>query len=106
MNRTRRTAFFLLLAATALWLVAATVDRRTEVVIENLGHHLRFAVAGTELVIPDTIASVDRITIRAADSIDRPGAILLEIDHDGASERRPVPRRFATSPGDPAPMGD
>ena len=102
----RRRLWPWLLAATVAWLVAATIDRSTEVVIENLGRHLRFSVAGTELVVPDAMVSVDRVTIRAADSIDRPGAILLEIDHDGGIERLPVHRRFPFSSGTPAPVGD
>ena len=95
-----------LVAATVLWLVAALVDRRTDVVIENLGHHLRFAVAGTELVFPDSIQSVDRITLHAADSIDRPGALRLEIDHDGGIENLPISRRFGLSREAHAPVGD
>lgn len=95
-----------LVAATALWLVAAAVDRRTEVVIEHLGHHLRFAVAGTELVVPGSIASVDRITINAAESVDPPGAVLFEVEHDGVIERPPIARRFPFSSDDPTPVGD
>jgi len=105
-DQSRRSLLPWLLAATALWLIAAGIDRRTEVVIENLGRHLRFSVAGTELIVPDAMVSVDRITIRAADSIDRPGAILVEIDHDGGIERLPIHRRFPFPSGTPAPVGD
>jgi len=95
-----------LLAATVLWLIAAAADRRTEVVIESLGQHLRFVVAGTELVVPGTIASVDRITIDAAESIDRPGATLFELEHDGEIDLLPVPRRFPSLSDEPPPVGD
>lgn len=94
------------LAAAALWLIAAGIDRRTEVVIENIGSHLRFSVAGTELVVSDTIDSVERLTIHAADSIDRPGVILLEIDHDGRTEEFPTSPRFSFPEDTPAPVGD
>lgn len=105
-NRSRRLALPWLVAAAVLWILAAAADRRTEVIIENLGRHLRFAVAGTELVVPDTIASVEKIRLSAADSIDPPGAILLEIDHAGGIERRPIPRRPAVPWVGPAPVGD
>ena len=105
-NRSRRLLALWLLAAPALWLIAAGIDRRTEVVIENLGSHLRFSVAGTDLVVTDTIDSVGRITIHAADSIDRPGAILLEIDHDGGVEELRSRRRFSFPEDTPTPVGD
>ena len=105
-NRSRRSLPLWIVAAAALWLFAAGIDRRTEVVIEDLGGHLRFTVAGTDLVIPDTIDSVDRITIHAADSIDRPGALLFEIDHDGGVDRLETRRRFTFPPNTPAPVGD
>jgi len=95
-----------LLAATVLWLVAAAIDRRTEVTIENLGHHLRFAVAGTELVLPDTIQSVERITIYTENSIDSPGALRFEINHESGIEHLPITRRFRFSSNAPAPVGD
>ncbi len=73
-----------------IWLVAAIIDRPTEVTIENIGGHLRFNVAGTELVIDEPGISVERITIHAADPIDRAGALRLEIDHDGLTEHLPL----------------
>ena len=106
-SRTRwQTPLLWLAAAPLLWLAAAAVDRRTEVVIENLGAHLRFAVAGTELVLPSTIQTVGRITIHAARSIDPPGGGVLELRHDGGVERWRLPRRFAPAADSPPPVGD
>jgi len=78
-----------LVTAVLLWLAAALIDRPTEVIIDNIGNHLRFNVADTELILPGAMFSVERITIHAADSIARPGAVVLEIDHDGTMERLP-----------------
>jgi len=102
----RRSVLPWLVAATALWLIAAAIDRRTVVVIESLGDHVRFAVAGTELVLPGTFASLDRITIEAADSIDHPGAVALALEHDGRIEPLPVARRFPVVSAEPPPVAD
>jgi hypothetical protein len=95
-----------LTAAVLLWLGAAVVDRDTEVTIENLGNHLRFNVAGTELVLPGAMTSVERITIHAADRIVRPGAVRLEIEGDGVTRSLPFDRLPSAFPEPPAPVGD
>ncbi|MEE4273420.1 MAG: glycosyltransferase family 39 protein [Thermoanaerobaculales bacterium] len=95
-----------LLAAAALWIIGAAVDRRSEVLIENLGGHLRFAVAGTELVVPTVDGRVDGVTLWAADSIQPPRVRSWEIVHDDATERPPLPRMEPRRDGDPAPVGD
>ena len=82
------------------------IDRPTEVTIENLGGHLRFTVAGTDLVIDKPGVSVERITIHAADPIERSGAFRLEIDHDGVIERLPLMRDHSVLLGATAPVGD
>ncbi len=89
-----------------IWLVAAIIDRPTEVTIESLGGHLRFNVAGTELVLAEPGVSVERITIHAADPIERSGALLLEIDHDGVIERLPLEGDPSALLDAPAQVGD
>jgi hypothetical protein len=105
-NRTRRRPLLWLGAAVLLWLAAAAIDRRTVVVIDNLGDHLRFAVAGTELVVPGAIARVDAITLWMADSIDPPGVLHWRVSHGGETTELTAPRRFDRSRSDPAPVGD
>jgi len=95
-----------LLAAAALWLIAAVVDRRTEVVIENLGDHLRFEVAGTDVVVLNTISSVNRLTLWATDSIDPPRSYRWEITHDGVTDELPATPQPTRTLSDPAPVGD
>jgi hypothetical protein len=106
-NRFRpRTAALLLVAAAALWLAAALVDRRTEVVVDAIGSRLRFAVAGTEVVLDDTTRSIDRIEVRAADSVQTPRLDRWALDV--GAERIALPAK----PGHPAsgprraPVGD
>jgi len=95
-----------LVAATVLWLVASAIDRRTEVTIENLGHHLRFAVAGTEIVVPETIHSVKRITLWTSDSVDPPGVLRWALTSDDELTEFSTPLRFPRTSGDPGPVGD
>ena len=101
-----RSTLLWLPAAVLIWLVAAIIDRPTEVTIENLGGHLRFNVAGTEIVLAEPGVSVDRITIHAADPIERSGALLLEIDHDGVIERLPLRGDASALLEAPARVGD
>ena len=95
-----------LLAATVLWLVAAACDRRTEVVIENLGGHLRFSVAGTEIVVPETIRSVEEITLWTTDSIDPARVVAWSLSSAGEFEDLPAPGRGPRLGGAPVPVGD
>jgi len=101
-----RSTLLWLTAAVLVWLVAAAIDRPTEVIIENLGGHLRFNVAGTELVINEPRVSVERITIHGADPIERSGALLLEIDHDGIIERLPLEGNPSVLLDAPSQVGD
>jgi hypothetical protein len=101
-----RSALLWLPAAVLLWLIAAVIDHRTEITIESLGGHLRFTVAGTEVLITESLVSVERITIHAADPIERAGALALEIDHDGEVHQLPIDGRAAALLDDPAPVGD
>lgn len=103
--RSPRSIALWLLTAVVLWLAAAGTDRRTVVVVENLGDHLRFSVAGTELVVPDTIGSLDRVEIAAADSIDPPAALRVELEHDGRTVTIPA-AAFHRLAGAAAPVGD
>jgi len=95
-----------LIAAAALWLIAAVVDRRTEVVIENLGDHLRFEVAGTDMVVLNTISSVNRLSLWATDSIDPPGSYRWRITHNGVADELPATPQPTRMLSDPAPVGD
>ncbi|HSL17628.1 MAG TPA: hypothetical protein VLB51_06950, partial [Methylomirabilota bacterium] len=106
-SRTRwRSALAWLAAAPLLWLAAAAVDRRTEVVVENLGDRLRVVVAGTELEVPAAVRQLDRIALHAAASIDPPGGRAIVLAHGSARERWPLPHRFELAPGSPPPVGD
>ena len=106
-SRTRwRSALAWLAAAPLLWLAAAAVDRSTEVVVENLGDHLRVVVAGTELEVPAAVRQLDRIALHAAASIDPPGGRAIVLAHGSARERWPLPHRFEPAPGSPPPVGD
>ncbi len=89
-----------------IWLVAAIIDRPTEITIEALGGHLRFNVAGTEVVLAEPGVRVDRITMHAADPIERSGAVGLEIDDGGVIERLPLEGHPAALLDPPTQVGD
>lgn len=105
-NHLRRAAILSLLGAVIFWVIAAAVDRRTEIVIENLGGHLRFEVAGTELMIPTTIRSVEGMTLWAADSVDRLRLVDWELTHGGETAKLCTPRRLSTRDDAHPPVGD
>jgi 4-amino-4-deoxy-L-arabinose transferase-like glycosyltransferase len=93
-------------AAVALWLAGTTIDRRTELTVERLGDHLRFAVAGTELVVRDTLGEVSGVTLWATDSIDPPRIDEWTVRHGDETEELGSASVPARSFGDPAPVGD
>lgn len=105
-KRPRRATICWLFGATALWIIAAAVDRRTEIVIDNLGRHLRFAVAGTEIVIPSTIRSVEGMTLWTADSVDPLRLVDWELTHDGETAKLRTSRRLSTREDAHPPVGD
>ena len=89
-----------------LWIGASLVDRRTEVVVDTLGAKVRCAVAGTEVVVHDTIRSVDRATVRAATSVQTPRLIGWALSRDGQTTRLPTGRDRPGAPIAFAPVGD
>lgn len=93
-------------AAVLLWLAAAAVDRRTELVVESLGEHLRLAVAGSELVVPGTLGPVRGLTVWAADSIDRPALVRWRVADAGGARRLAPPERDPWRDGGQTPVGD
>jgi 4-amino-4-deoxy-L-arabinose transferase-like glycosyltransferase len=95
-----------MLAATALWLTGEAIDRRTDIVIENLGDHLRFEVAGTAIEVPETIRLVRRITVTVSDSVDPPSGRRIELSHDGRVLDLPLAGRFPTKSSGHAPIAD
>ena len=105
-NRPWRSLLAWFVAAAALWLIAGAVDRRTEVVIENLGDHVRFDVAGTEVMVPGAISSVNRLRLWVTDSIDSPRVHLWEVTHDGVTEELSVTPGTNRTMSGPAPVGD
>lgn len=105
-NRSRRVPVVWLLGATILWLAAAVVDRRTEVVVDNLGGHLRFEVAGTELVVPTTIRSVAKMTLWAADSVDPLRLVDWELTHEDKTDKLGGPHRPSSEKTGRRPVGD
>ena len=105
-RRRWRSALAWLAAAPLLWLAAAAVDRRTEVVVENLGEHLRVVVAGTELEVPAVIQRLDRVALHTAASVDPPGGRAIVLSHGGARESWHLPHRCELAPGRSPPVGD
>ena len=95
-----------LLAAATLWVIAAVIDRPTEVVIENLGDHLRFEVAGTEIAVSPGVRSVHRLTFWASDSIDPPILSRWTITEDGATRTLPRNRQPLRALSGASPVGD
>ena len=95
-----------LLAAATLWMIAAAIDRHTEVVVENLGNHMRFEVAGTEVALSSGIRSVQRLTLWASDSIDPPFLRLWTVTADGVTRRFPGKRQPLRALSGPTPVGD
>jgi len=95
-----------LLGATVLWLAAAAVDRRTEVLVDNLGDHLRFEVAGTELVVPTTLRSVTKMTLWAADSVNPLHIIRWRLTRDDGTVEFEGPHRSPPEAESHQPVGD
>ncbi len=93
-------------AATAVWLAAALVDRRTEVTVDAVGSRLRFTVAGTEVVLGDTIRSLDGITLDAADAVQTPHLVHWELETDRRVAQLPTGRGRPPSSPARAPVGD
>jgi hypothetical protein len=87
-------------------MTAAAIDRRTEVVVENLGDHVRFEVAGTEVSIPSGVRSAQRLTFWASDSIDPPLLGRWTVTEDGVTRSLPRKRQPFRELSGATPVGD
>jgi hypothetical protein len=95
------------LAAVALWVVAATIDRTTEVEIDSDGSTVHVTVAGSTLSAPTVVERFQALAVRAMDSIDPPGGGALSITDDrGVVVSANLPRCFELPPGAIVPVGD
>lgn len=100
------TAGLWLIAGVVLWLGASLVDRRTEVVIDTLGDRVRCAVGGTEVVVRDSVRSAERLTFRAADSVQTPRLLRWTLRTGDRTTELPIGRRRPSSTLAAAPVGD
>lgn len=104
---TLRSTALWLAAAAIVWLTASAVDRRTIVTIDAVGDHIRFDVAGTELVVAPPTAAIDAVSLWMADSIDPPRLIEWTVTRGTDKPiHLPSPLRPGRRDGDPAPIGD
>src|SRR6056300_1076505 len=95
-----------LLAAATLWMIAAAIDRPTEVIVEDLGDHVRFEVAGTEVAVSSRLRPVQRLTLWASDSIDPPLLRRWTVTVDGATRVLPDEHERPLELSGPTPVGD
>ncbi len=95
------------LAAIALWIFAAALDRRTEVEIYSDGGTVHATVAGSTLSAPILVERLQALAVRATDSIDPPGGDALSVTGDqGVVLSARLPRRFELPAGALVPVGD
>jgi 4-amino-4-deoxy-L-arabinose transferase-like glycosyltransferase len=95
------------LAAIALWILAAALDRRTEVEIYSDGGTVHATVAGSSLSAPILVERLQALAVRAMDSIDPPGGGALSITGDrGTALSARLPHRFDLPTGALVPVGD
>ena len=103
----RRKPVVWMIVAVLLWIVAGSVDRRTEVEIFSNGRQLQLEVAGSTLSAPIAIEHLTGVEIRAMDSIDPPGGGRITITSDrGEIVTERLPRHFRLPVGKLVPVGD
>jgi hypothetical protein len=102
----RRTGLWLLFAL-LLWLAATVAQRQTRVEVVSDGSRIVVDVAGSTASIPLTIESLQRIEIRAMDSVDPPGGRALElVEGEHVVLVESLPPVFQLPPGRIEPLGD
>jgi hypothetical protein len=94
-------------AGAVVWIAADTVDRRTDLNIFSDGGRLLVEAAGSELVAEVAVESVNRIEIRATDSVFPPGGEQLVVRRDGETVlTADLPARFHIPNSRVDPVGD
>ncbi len=94
-------------AGTLLWVAGGAMERRTTLEVFSDGGRIQVVAAGSTLTAPIAIESVNRLEIRATDSIFPPGGGSLELRQGETSLLvSALPSRFDFPTGRVEPLGD